>query len=164
MKHLLRRALATAGVPVRKLAWEGERLRWRLFHPITLGARIILLRDREVLLIRHTYRRGWYFPGGGVDKGETLESAALREAREEAQADVSSVELLGVYTNFGEGKSDHIAVFVAREFSVQDFVPNNEIAERRWFGLDDLPGDISPATRRRLDELAAGGPLKAAEW
>jgi len=153
-----------AGIPIRKLAWHGERLRWRLFHPITLGARVILLRDEEVLLIRHTYRPGWYFPGGGVDKGETLEAAARREAEEEANATVREVTLLGIYANFREGKSDHIAVFLARDFELDAFVPNNEIAEREWFPLEALPEGISPATRQRLRELAAGGPPSAAEW
>ena len=164
MRAGLRRALATAGIPVRKLAWEGERLRWRLFHPMTVGVRVVLLRGDEVLLIRHTYRDGWHLPGGGVDKGETLEAAASREAEEEAQATVHSIELLGVYTNLGEGKRDHVAVFVAREFELREFVPNNEIAERAWFGLDSLPASLSPATRRRLEELAAGGPLGAGSW
>jgi 8-oxo-dGTP pyrophosphatase MutT (NUDIX family) len=164
MKAPLRDTLRRAGIPIRKLAWEGERLRWRLFHPVTLGARVVLLRGDEVLLIRHTYRAGWYFPGGGVDKGETLDAAACREAEEEAQATVNSLELLGVYANFGEGKSDHVAVFVARDFELREFVPNNEIAERSWFPLDELPDSLSAATRRRLEELAAGGVLRSGNW
>ena len=161
---MIRRLLTRTGMAIRTLAWHGERLRWRLFHPVTLGARVILLRENEVLLIRHTYRDGWYFPGGGVDKGETLEAAARREAEEEAQATVGAIELLGVYANFREGKSDHIAVFCAREFQVRDFVPNNEIAAREWFPIDALPESISPSTRRRLEELAAGVPPLAGEW
>jgi 8-oxo-dGTP pyrophosphatase MutT (NUDIX family) len=161
---VIREAVTRAGIPIRKLAWHGERLRWRIFHPVTLGARVILMREREVLLIRHTYRDGWYFPGGGVDKGETLEAAARREAEEEAQATVGGLALLGVYANFREGKSDHVAVFVSREFEVGEFEPNNEIAERRWFPLDGLPEGISPATRARLEELADGGPLRAGVW
>src|SRR6188508_1598398 len=102
--HMIRRIVTAVGTPIRRAAWYGERLRWRLFHPITLGARVILLRGDEVLLIRHTYRQGWYFPGGGVDKGETLEMAARREAEEEAYVTLGEVSLLGVYANFGEGK------------------------------------------------------------
>lgn len=139
---------------LRKLAWEGERLRWRLFHPITLGARVALVRDGEVLLIRHTYRPGWYLPGGGVDKGESLEDAARREAHEEASAAVADLRLLGVYTNFGEDNCDHVAVFYAHDFTVGEFAPNNEIADRRWFALSALPHDISPMAVRRLTEIA----------
>lgn len=148
---------AKAAVAVRKAAWEGERLRWRLFHPITLGTRVILLRETEVLLIRHTYRDGWFFPGGGVDKGESLETAAIREAYEEARAVVRALEIVGVYANFEGGKSDHVAVFQSREFYVEGFEPGNEIAERRWFGVDSLPWDMSAEGRERLQQLIRGG-------
>ena len=161
---MIRRLYTAVTIPVRKAAWHGERLRWRLFHPVTLGARVILLRGEEVLLIRHTYRGGWYFPGGGVDKGETLEAAARREAEEEAKATVQDVALLGLYSNFREGKSDHVAVFFSRQFELRDFVPNNEIAAREWFPLDRLPETISPATAARLRELASGRTPVAAEW
>ena len=164
MRAGLRKLAVGLGTPIRKLAWEGERLRWRLFHPLTLGARVILLRGDEVLLIRHTYRDGWYFPGGGVEKRETLEAAACREAEEEAQATVRGLELLGVYANFGEGKSDHVAIFVARDFDTAPFVPNNEIAAREWFRLDALPDSLSPATKRRLTELAEGGRPRSGVW
>ncbi len=161
---VIQRAVTVVGTPIRKLAWQGERLRWRLFHPITLGARVILLRDNQVLLIRHTYREGWYFPGGGVEKGESLEAAARREAGEEARATVRDVTLLGIYSNFAEGKSDHVAIFVSRDFDLHEFVPNNEIGAREWFSVDALPDGISPATARRVRELVSGGPPRAGEW
>ena len=54
----MKRLTLKAGTAIRKLAWEGERLRWRLLHPGMVGARVILIRDREVLLTRHNYREG----------------------------------------------------------------------------------------------------------
>ena len=161
---VIQRLRRPIGTPLRRLAWHGERLRWRLFHPITLGARVIILRDSEVLLIRHTYRAGWYLPGGGVDKGETLEAAARRESEEEGAVRVGEVSLLGVYSNFLEGKSDHVAIFYSRDFELLDFEPNDEIAERGWFALDALPESISARTRARLAELAEGGAPRAGEW
>lgn len=150
---------------VRKLAWEGERLRWRIFHPITLGARVMLIRDGRVLLVEHTYQPGvWYLPGGGVDKGETLDSAARREALEEAGATVRDLTLLGMYSSFGEHKSDHLAIFVARDFDHKMPAPNDEIARLEWFPLDALPPGLSPGTARRFEDLATGGPPRAHAW
>ncbi|HMO96652.1 MAG TPA: NUDIX domain-containing protein [Tepidiformaceae bacterium] len=150
---------------IRRLAWEGERLRWRLFHPITLGARVMLIREGKVLLVEHTYIPGvWYLPGGGVDKGESLEAAARREALEEAGATVHDLVLLGMYSHFGESKSDHLAIFVSREFDWVEPPPNDEIARFAWFSLDALPEGLSPGTARRFEELAAGGPPRAGAW
>ena len=160
----MKRVSLRVGTAVRKLAWEGERLRWRLFHPVTVGARVILIRDRQVLLIRHTYREGWFFPGGGVDKGEPLDEAARREAEEEANATLHELTLLGVYSNFDEGKSDHLAMFSSRDFPLRPLTPNNEIAARVWFAIDSLPADISAGVRERIEELIAGGPPRAGAW
>jgi len=148
----------------RKGAWEGERLRWRLFHPVTLGARVILVKDERVLLIQHTYRPHWYFPGGGVEKQETLADAARREALEEAGAVVRELTLLGMYASFEEEKSDHVAVFVSQDFDHTELEPDDEIARREWFPLNALPGDLSPGTQRRIDEYLSGGPARAGQW
>lgn len=161
---MAQRVWLKAGKVFRRLAWEGERLRWRLFHPITLDARIILLRDDRVLLIEHTYRAGWYLPGGGVDKGESLEECIVREAEEEAGATLHALELFGLYSNFSEAKSDHVAIFVSRGFDLRPVGENNEIARAEWFPLDALPEGLSPGTARRLEELKAGGPPRAGRW
>ena len=161
---MLNNALMGTGKAARRIAWEGERLRWRLFHPVTVGARIILLRQDQVLLIEHTYQRGWFLPGGGVDKGESLEECVRREAGEEAGARVHRVELVGIYSNFEQGKTDHMAIFVSQEFDFSPPKPGNEIARYAWFGTGALPGDLWPGTERRIAEALAGERGKAGRW
>jgi len=56
------------------------------------------------------------------------------------------------------------AGFVTREFTIGEFMPGNEIAECRWFALDALPHELSPATRQRLAELEPGAPPVADSW
>lgn len=154
---MLRRVLVAAERAARKGMWEGERLRWRLFHPVTVGARVILMREGQVLLVRHGYRPGWFLPGGGVDKGETLEEAARREAKEEAGATLDEVRLLGVYADFPGGKDDYIAVFGSERFAWEPPRPGGEIVEVRWFEAAALPADIDPGCARRVAEWCAGG-------
>ncbi|MSP13412.1 MAG: NUDIX domain-containing protein [Chloroflexi bacterium] len=138
------------------LLYAASRLRWRLMKPVTLGVRLILVkresnRDPEILLVKHTYQKHWYLPGGGVKRGETLEEAARREAGEEVGAILASLRLFGIYTNFYEHKSDHVVVFVCNDFTLSGKT-DHEIAEYGFFTFSDLPGDLSPGTRRRLDE------------
>ena len=136
-----------------------RRLYLRLFQPITVGVRVILLRGERVLLVRHTYQDGWLLPGGEVEKGETLEAAARREALEETGARTGPLELFGAYTNFFEGRSDHVVVFLSRAVELRETPrgPRHEIACAQFFPLDDLPPDLMPGHRRRLEELRQGG-------
>ena len=54
---------------------------------------------RMVLIERANPPPGWALPGGFVDVGETLEAAAVREAREETGLEVALVCLLGCYSD-----------------------------------------------------------------
>ncbi len=141
--------------PLHRLAYLTLRGWWWLSRPHTTGVRVMLVRDGRILLVRHTYRPHWHMPGGGVDRGETLEQAAKREAREEVGATMGAVQLLGVYSNFWNRRTDHVAVFVCEDFTVTE-EHDWEIAEIRWFPLDTLPPDASSGTSRRLAEYLAG--------
>jgi 8-oxo-dGTP pyrophosphatase MutT (NUDIX family) len=131
-------------------------------HRMTLGARVMLIDGDKVLLIRHTYVPGWQFPGGGVDPGETIESAARRELLEETGYKATgSLELFGIYHNKIATNRDHVALYVGRQFEQQfEFRPNREIAEAAWFDKTALPEKITPATSQRIDEVFDQAPRR----
>ncbi len=111
-----------------------------------------MVKDNTILLIKHTYLDGWYLPGGGVKRGETLEQAVRREAAEEVGGQLAHLELLGVYTSFWQAKSDHVIVFVSDNFILEADTHQAEIEQVDFFTFDDLPPDISPGSRRRIAE------------
>jgi 8-oxo-dGTP pyrophosphatase MutT (NUDIX family) len=39
---------------------------WWITRPVIVGVRVILARDGQILLVRHTYEDLWFMPGGGV--------------------------------------------------------------------------------------------------
>ncbi len=61
--------------PILKLLYYARRAAYFFVRPITIGVRVLLLREEQVLLVRHSYIQGWYLPGGGLKRGETLEAA-----------------------------------------------------------------------------------------
>ena len=129
---------------------------------MTLGVRVLVENeDGKVLLVRHTYVSGWYFPGGGVETGEHAVQTARKELREETGLDSSSdFELFGVYWNRQASKRDHVLFYKCRDtIDVSGFRPNREIAEIGFFPVDKLPQSTTPATLRRLDEVYKGSAV-----
>lgn len=133
---------------------------------LTLGVRTMVFdRDNRVLLVKHSYAPGWHFPGGGVEPGETAAEAAMRELEEESGVRAAAApELLGLYLSRKYRQRDHVAVYLCREWEQarRPKIPNLEIVGCEFFAVDALPEDASPATRRRLAELA--GAPKSPDW
>jgi len=88
-------------------------------------------------------------------KAETLEQAARREAAEELGASLGQLGLRGVYTNFYEHKNDHVVVFSCSDFSLTG-ASDREIERFGFFSVDNLPENVSPGSRRRIQEYVNG--------
>lgn len=133
---------------------------WRLRRPMTLGVRGIICDEAErVLLVRHTYARGWHLPGGGVERGETAAHAMAREAAEEAGVAVEGAPaLVGFYANHANFPNDHIVLFHIETWRPCPPRAGAEIAERGFFALHALPEGVTAGTRRRIAEVFEGAP------
>lgn len=138
-----------------KGTWE------RITHPVQLGVRMILVQDGEVLLVRHTYMSGWHFPGGSMQRWETPLEAAAREAREEAGVELlEPPTLVGIFTSYLSGKSDHVAVYQCQKYRIGRPSDRWEIAEVKRFALDALPPQLSYTWQRYLGRLKANDEMK----
>lgn len=130
------------------------------------GVRIILVKDRSVILVSHWYAPwAWTLPGGGVDRNETPEAAAIREAREETGFEVKTLAgEIGTYTGT-MGKRDKVRVYYTGDFEGSlSLRPNLEIMARSWFDMDNLPEEVSPANRRRIESYRAGARGESGKW
>jgi len=84
-------------------------------NPLPTVDIIIELKDGIVLIERKNPPYGWAIPGGFVDYGESLESAAVREAKEEISLDVKIKEQFHSYSDPERDERFHTVttVFIA---------------------------------------------------
>lgn len=138
----------------------------RLTRGQTLGVRCAVINEsNEFLLVRHSYTPGWTFPGGGVERSETLEEALVRELREEARVNLHSApQLHGVFANRKEFPGDHVVFYTARDWDMPSRPRRNlEIVEQGFFTAASIPESITDSARRRVEELFHGSALSA-DW
>ena len=139
--------------PVARIGHGIRRRWWKLARPTRVGVRALVLdAEGRVLLVRHTYDTGWYLPGGGVRRGESLEEAVRRELAEEIDLAGGCLTVVSAYTNRAEGKADHVVVFACTEWRRSEVLTSPEIAEVGSFEPSKLPASTSPGTRRRVEE------------
>lgn len=164
--HIMTANGTTQHMPRRSLVRWALQKRWRMTRALTIGGQVCVIdADGRILLVRHGYRPGWHFPGGGVEIGETIRDAALRELDEEAGIKaLEAPSLHGIFSNSVMFPGDHVAVFVLRKFE-QVRAPRLgfEIAEVGFFSTSTLPPDTTAGTRRRIAEITSGASL-AQDW
>lgn len=128
---------------------------------MTLGVRgLVIDAEGRVLLIEHTYVRGWHLPGGGVERGETAEEALARELVEEVGVRIEGrPKLVSAHSNHTSFPNDHVLIFRIDDWAPCPATSRGEIARMAWFAPDALPDGVTGGTRRRIEEVFAQGAV-----
>lgn len=113
---------------------------------------VIEVKGGIVLIRRRNPPPGWALPGGFVDYGETVEAAAIREAKEETGLEVRLTRLLGVYSDPNRDPRHHTisTIFVAEASGTP--VGGDDAAEAAVFTEITLPPDIAFDHRKILGD------------
>ena len=112
-------------------------------NPLPTADVVIEVGDRIVLVRRRNPPEGWALPGGFVESGETVETAAVREAAEETGLTVTLTALLGVYSDPSRDPRFHTVstVYVGRAEGTPRGA--DDAAEARLFTESALPTPIA---------------------
>ena len=102
--------------------------------------RVIVYRDDgKILLVRSRFsRQEWALSGGGVNRNESYEQAAVREVLEEIGLKIHNMRYLGKANSHESYAKFSVQVFAAHASNC-DIKCNFEIMEARWFNMNYLP-------------------------
>ena len=104
---------------------------------------IIIRKDGSAVLVKRRnppFQGEWAIPGGFVEYGETVEAAAIREAREETGLDVELVRIVGVYSDPNRDPRGHTVsiCFLANEVAGV-LRADSDAREAKSFDAQSLP-------------------------
>jgi ADP-ribose pyrophosphatase YjhB (NUDIX family) len=127
-----------------------------------------VIRDGEgrILLQRRSDNGLWGLPGGSVEIGESVRDAILREVREETGLTVEVTGLIGVYSDptiqivrYPDGNVVHyISTLLACRIVAGTLQTCDETLELTFFDPADLPPDLLPMHRLRIQDAMANRP------
>jgi len=140
-----------------------SRMFWLWVNPLSMGVRILLIRDQQILLVKHVYNNLWYLPGGLVERSESLEQAVRREALEEVGAHIRDLALFGAYTHHQKSNYDHVVAYISKNFDVNG-ESDDEIERWGFFDLDALPDKISSGSENRILDYLNNETKRMGDW
>ena len=116
-----------------------QRLASRIIRPLfqVFAVAVIFDQEKRILLVKTTYNRfhPWGLPGGGLEYGESAESAIVREIYEETSLHIKIERFLFVKS----WKPDRVGLYYLCKVIDGEFQPSDEVSELGYFSQDDLP-------------------------
>ena len=119
---------------------------------LMVGAAVLLVNEQgRLLLLKRSDSGRWGPPGGAVEPGEEVESAARREVWEETGLELGALRLFGVFSGaelfyrYPNGDEVHNVSIIYLGSEIHGEVRlNGELTEWRWFTPGDIPEELSP--------------------
>jgi ADP-ribose pyrophosphatase YjhB (NUDIX family) len=112
----------------------------------------LVVRNNSLLFLKRSNapaKGQWWFPGGRIRKGETLEEALFREVIEETGLHVTSYRLVNVYSRVFPERHDITVAFLCK-CRRGKVVLNEEHSEHKFF--KDIPMNVHPYLLRTIHD------------
>lgn len=122
-----------------------------------LGTSVAILKDNKILLTKREDFEVWCVPGGGVDEGESIPQAAIREAKEETGLTVSLTHMVGLYGRSKGQQAVHNILFAAEPIGGTLTPQVNEVIDIGYFTRDEaLQLDLFADHAQRISDALKG--------
>lgn len=121
-------------------------------HKVSVAA-MVMNDDGRILLVNSPWR-GWEYPGGLIEPGETFEEAMRREIREESGVEVEILRFVGICKNLEKDivNIDFVCRYVGGELTTSE-----ESTEVIWATPEEAMEMITfPLTKKRLQNMLSG--------
>lgn len=121
-------------------------------HKVSVAA--LVTNDAGEILLVNSPWRGWEYPGGLIEPGETFQEALRREIREEAGVEVEITGFVGICKNVG---MDIVNIDFTARYTGGQLTTSEESTEVRWFTPEEARKAITfPLTKKRLENMLSG--------
>ncbi|OHE60970.1 MAG: NUDIX hydrolase [Thermodesulfovibrio sp. RBG_19FT_COMBO_42_12] len=127
-----------------------------LSNPFPTADLIIEYNRGIVLIKRKNPPEGWALPGGFVEYGESLEAAAVREAKEETGLDVELLRQFHAYSDPKRDPRHHTITIVFLAKAKGNAVAGDDAKEIGVFSKDTLPEQIAFDHRDIINDYYSG--------
>lgn len=115
----------------------------------------------KILMVKNKGNSSWSLPGGAVEKEETLDQAAIREAKEETGLDVKVRGIIAINECIFEKKKEHAIFFTFRAEIIGgslELVRPHEISEIAWMDVDKAEA-LMPYYKHGIRSLIEGNEI-----
>lgn len=121
-----------------------------------IAVNVAVIHEGKILLTKREDFEVWCLPSGGVEEGESLAEAAMRETKEETGVDVELTRLVGVYSRLGGMPDVHAVLYEAKPIGGELRLQPGETIEVKYFTFDELPNEIAFAHKKRIADAFNG--------
>ena len=123
-----------------------------------VAVNVAVIHQEKILLTKRDDFHVWCLPSGGVEEGESLAEAAIRETKEETGIDVELTRLVGVYSRPGVfGLPDgHAVLYEGRPMGGELTLQPGESIDVKYFAFDEIPNEMAFAHKQRIADAING--------
>jgi len=121
-----------------------------------IAVNVAVFQDGKILLTQRDDFETWILPSGGVEEGESVAQAAIRETKEETGLEVELTRLVGIYSRLGNMPGVHALLFAARPIGGEIKCQAGETIAVEWFAFDEIPSPLAIGQKKRIEDAISG--------